>query len=147
MKAGFGDAVLLRDFVFDNSIIIAFVERWRLETHTFHMPWGECTITLQDVAYHLGLRADGNPVGGCFRDFQTWYHTGAWGLVERLLGSRPPAVVQQGAQRTEAFSLKLTWLRDRLRQMPPDASNPNTLRQYARCYIMLMIGGYLLTDK
>ncbi|QHN79316.1 uncharacterized protein DS421_19g669020 [Arachis hypogaea] len=92
-EAGFGDAVPLRDFMFDNAMITAFVERWRPETHTFYMPWGECTITLQDVVYHLGLRADGDPVGGCFRDFQAHYHTEAWELVECLLGARPPVVV------------------------------------------------------
>ncbi|RYR18767.1 hypothetical protein Ahy_B03g063379 [Arachis hypogaea] len=30
--------------------------------------------------------------------------------------------------------------------MPP-TDDPKILRQYARCYIMLLIGGYLLTDK
>ncbi|QHO03209.1 uncharacterized protein DS421_13g430370 [Arachis hypogaea] len=30
--------------------------------------------------------------------------------------------------------------------MPP-IDDPETLRQYARCYIMLLIGGYLMTDK
>ncbi|RYR16538.1 hypothetical protein Ahy_B04g073583 [Arachis hypogaea] len=41
----------------------------------------------------------------------------------------------------------MTWLRERVRQMPSDTTNPDTLQQYARCYIMLMIEGYLLTDK
>ncbi|KAL4275658.1 hypothetical protein AHAS_Ahas20G0129200 [Arachis hypogaea] len=70
---GFGDMVQLRDFVFDNSLITAFVEPWRPETCTFHLPWGECTITLQNVAYHLVLRTNREPVGGCLRDFQTWH--------------------------------------------------------------------------
>ncbi|QHN82001.1 uncharacterized protein DS421_20g691860 [Arachis hypogaea] len=60
---GFGDTVLLRDFTFDNSLISALVERWRPETHTFHLPWSEVTITLQEVVYHLDLRAHGNPIG------------------------------------------------------------------------------------
>ncbi|RYR43905.1 hypothetical protein Ahy_A08g040295 isoform B [Arachis hypogaea] len=44
------------------------------------MPFGECTITLQDVAYHLGLSIDGHYVSGCLIDFQTYIQGGrpAW---------------------------------------------------------------------
>ncbi|XP_020972977.1 serine/threonine-protein phosphatase 7 long form homolog [Arachis ipaensis] len=42
----------------------ALVERWRPKTHTFHLPYGECTITLEDVAMILGLQTDGLPVTG-----------------------------------------------------------------------------------
>ncbi|QHO21663.1 uncharacterized protein DS421_11g348690 [Arachis hypogaea] len=107
-EAGFGDTVPLRDFTFDNSLISALVERWRPETHTFHLSWGEVTITLQDVAYHLGLRAHGNPVGGCLHDFGRWYGTETWAMVEQLLGVRPPVAAQQAVQRKESFTLKLT---------------------------------------
>ncbi|RYQ99348.1 hypothetical protein Ahy_B07g087281 isoform B [Arachis hypogaea] len=43
-EAGFGHAVELRNFMLDNSLISAFVEQWRLETHSFHLPWDEVSI-------------------------------------------------------------------------------------------------------
>ena len=39
----------------DRSLLTALVDTWRPETHTFHLPCGEMTPTLQDVAYLLGL--------------------------------------------------------------------------------------------
>ncbi|KAI5447876.1 hypothetical protein KIW84_015355 [Lathyrus oleraceus] len=43
---------------------MALLERWRPETHTFHLPIGECTVTLEDVYMLLGLRIDGKAVNG-----------------------------------------------------------------------------------
>ena len=43
---------------------MAFVEQWRLETHTFHLPHGETTITLQDVEVLLGIPIDGEAIVG-----------------------------------------------------------------------------------
>jgi hypothetical protein len=46
----------------DSATLTALVDRWRLETHTFHLPCGETMVTLQDVAMILGLPIDGAPV-------------------------------------------------------------------------------------
>ena len=45
----FVDVAKLRHFKIDHHLVTALVERWRQNTHTFHLPIGECTITLEDV--------------------------------------------------------------------------------------------------
>ena len=48
----------------DHNLITAFVERWRPETHTFHLPHGETMITLQDVEVILGIPINGEAIVG-----------------------------------------------------------------------------------
>ncbi|RYQ90281.1 hypothetical protein Ahy_B09g096457 isoform B [Arachis hypogaea] len=71
-SAGLLHVARLNDYWFklDEPPISAFVEQWHPETHTFHMPFGECTVTLQDMAYQFGLPIDGFPVSGCLSDFE-----------------------------------------------------------------------------
>ena len=52
----------------DRDLITAAVERWRQETHSFHTPVGEMSITLQDVSCLLGLPINGYPVTGLSDD-------------------------------------------------------------------------------
>ncbi|MFQ6663924.1 hypothetical protein Gotur_031227 [Gossypium turneri] len=42
----------------DPKLISALIERWRPKTHTFYLPCGECTITLEDMQLQLGLPVD-----------------------------------------------------------------------------------------
>ena len=39
----------------DHELITAFIKRWHLETHSFHLSHGEMTITLQDVEVIMGM--------------------------------------------------------------------------------------------
>ncbi|XP_072058057.1 serine/threonine-protein phosphatase 7 long form homolog [Arachis hypogaea] len=47
-----------------SALLRALVERWRPETHTFHLPVSEVIVTLEDVSYILGLPVDREPVNG-----------------------------------------------------------------------------------
>ncbi|KAK5840888.1 hypothetical protein PVK06_009793 [Gossypium arboreum] len=42
------------------NLISTLTKRLCSETHTFYLPCGECTITLEDVALQLGLLVENN---------------------------------------------------------------------------------------
>jgi hypothetical protein len=50
-------------FPMDRALVTCLVDRWRPDTHTFHFPWGEMALTLQDVSCLLGLPLAGEAVG------------------------------------------------------------------------------------
>jgi hypothetical protein len=48
----------------DLTALTTLVDRRRPETHMFHLPCGETTVTLQDVTMILGLPIDDTPICG-----------------------------------------------------------------------------------
>lgn len=95
-------APILQDLSFDGvsrltgiqinwSLITVFIERWRPETHTFHLPIRECMISLHDVSCLFCLRVDGAAV----TSFTTV--EGGWGkIVEHVLGVFPSKEEESG---------------------------------------------------
>lgn len=63
-QMGFLGVSLIGNCRVDIGYMTAMVERWRPETHTFYLPHGEMTVTLEDVARLLGLPTRGLPVTG-----------------------------------------------------------------------------------
>ncbi|KAH1228572.1 Serine/threonine-protein phosphatase 7 long form [Glycine max] len=133
-STGFQHIALIKQYRINPALITALVERWRPKTHTFHLPWGECNITLKDVALHLGIRVDGRVVAG--PSFLHWDE-----LYDKLLGEVPPKNARKGA------ALKLTWLLSILRTPLPEEPTTHQLQYRRRAYIMYMIGGALIPDK
>jgi hypothetical protein len=70
----------------DAAALMTLVDRWRPETHTFHLPSGEITVTLQDVIMILGLPINGTPVCGMVSP------AGWRDSVGHAIGLRPPDV-------------------------------------------------------
>ncbi|MBA0734172.1 hypothetical protein Gogos_018115, partial [Gossypium gossypioides] len=48
----------------DPTLINALVERWRPETHPFHLTCDDCTITLENITLQLSLAVNGPFVTG-----------------------------------------------------------------------------------
>ncbi|KAL5154316.1 Serine/threonine-protein phosphatase 7 long form [Glycine soja] len=116
------------------ALISAFIERWRPETHTFHLRCGEATITLQDVSVLLGLRSDGAPLIGSTN--LVWAD-----LCEELLGVRP----QEGE--IEGSVVKLSWLAHHFSHINIDEGNVEQLQRFTRAWILRFIGGVLFVNK
>uniref|UniRef100_A0A9I9EH60 Aminotransferase-like plant mobile domain-containing protein n=1 Tax=Cucumis melo TaxID=3656 RepID=A0A9I9EH60_CUCME len=117
----------------DWHLITALLERWRPETHTFHMPVGECIITLQDVEVLVGLPADNEPVIGQMHD--DWLH-----VCQELLVVIPPPEQIRGQR------LSLTWLGAEFHELANDVDE-ETITRYARAYILQLMGGSIFADK
>ncbi|KAE8715749.1 putative respiratory burst oxidase-like protein H-like [Hibiscus syriacus] len=115
----------------EHVLISALIERWRPETHTFHLPCGEATITLEDVSMHLGLPVDGNMMCGMA--------DGDWqSMCIDYLGAAPPEF--------NGGRIALSWLKANFEVLNENASEDQA-KACARAYILRIIGGILMPDK
>ncbi|KAG8478257.1 hypothetical protein CXB51_028028 [Gossypium anomalum] len=131
--ARFGSVALIRTFDLRYDLISALVERWHPETHTFHLPCGECIVTLEDVALQLGLPIYGSPLTGVSAIAEPAT------LCYSLLGASP------GDDESNFSGLKFTWLKANFEHLPDNATEEE-LMCAARAYIMHIIGGVLMPD-
>ncbi|CAI0389530.1 unnamed protein product [Linum tenue] len=112
VDAGLFTVLPLVPFTGDSGLITTLVERWRPETSTFHMPFGEMMITLEDIATLTGLAIDGDAVvvdipDQDLRDMCLW----RLGRAPTNLGSSP---------------IRIAWLRETFDQLPHSASPETT---------------------
>ncbi|CAN6303876.1 unnamed protein product [Urochloa humidicola] len=97
--------------VMDGPLLTCFVDRWRPETHSFHLPCGEVTVGLQDVAMILGLPLEGQAVTGIIQS------DGWRDMVEAAIGLRPPEAAEGGREKKTA-GVSSAWLRQRVPAAP-----------------------------
>jgi len=88
----------------DHGLICAFVERWHEETSSFHLPFGEMTVTLDDVACLLHLPIDDRLLshGSISRDE-------AVELMETYLGSSTGDALKE-VQKTKGAHCRFSYL-------------------------------------
>lgn len=125
--------------VMDAAALTALVDRWRPETHTFHLPCGELTVTLQDVAMILGLPVNGHAVCGAVQP-EGWRD-----VVQGLLGIRPPEPGDDEKDK-KPTGVSSAWLSSNFSTCPEDADDI-VIERYARAWLWHLVGGYLFPDS
>ncbi|XP_058773864.1 protein MAIN-LIKE 1-like [Vicia villosa] len=92
----------------DTHLLSAFVERWHPETSSFHMPFGEMTITLDDVSCLLHVPIRGELVDP---DFVVTDYDAIHNAVELFGVSLSEASEEASSVRGPYY--KLDWLKQR----------------------------------
>ena len=118
----------------DHALVTSLVERWRLETHTFHFPTGKCTITLQDISLQLGLNVDGPPiVSPTMFDLED--------MCDTYLGVTPVK-----GESLIGSQVKLKWLRENMLLLSEEPTKEQ-LHGHCRAYILSLIRGVSMPDR
>ena len=128
---------------YDRALVTVMVMRWRPETHCFHLPFGEVTITLQDMQVLFGLHIDGDVVyiQDATRRIRPWRT-----LLETLTRCTIAPTDMDGASRVRIHSIT-SYLRDQLQVDPiRDATPVERVERIARLYMLVILGGILFPN-
>lgn len=122
------------------SIHISFCGKVAAETNTFHMPYGEITITLDDVCTILRIQVTGKSVSA--KSFST---KRAESLVTTVLGVTSDEAHQESSA-VRGYSMRLEWLSE-LFGMVSDIDPEPQIRCAARAYLLYIPGCTHFIDK
>ena len=129
------------DMEVDHALITALVERWRPETHTFHLPYGKMGITLQDIEVMLGILVDGLPVTG--RTDLKWNE-----VCRDLLGHEPLPVIPNSNKSTfTGARIKYKWLDAQFAAPLAADVDDEVVQQNALYHLLVRMGALLFMDK
>jgi hypothetical protein len=120
------------------SVTTAFVDRWRPETHNFHLPCGEMSVLMEDVAHILLLRLDGPVVSGTI-------NTENWKDLVYQFTSRYHSEPEEGKKEKKTIGVSSNWLHQRFNRCPQNAAD-DVVERYARVWLWHMVACFLLPD-
>nr|XP_045090328.1 uncharacterized protein LOC120976102 [Aegilops tauschii subsp. strangulata] len=128
-------------------LVSALADRWRPETHSFHLQTGEMTATLEDVSLITGLAIDGMPL--CMStDSDGWREQ-----MIALIGMAPTeaeADVEEGEEpkkkERKAAGAAFTWIQANFAHCPADATD-DVIQTHARVYMWHVVSRTLFPDS
>ncbi|CAN0907461.1 Protein MAIN-LIKE 1, partial [Linum grandiflorum] len=122
----------------DYGLLEAFIERWQPDTNSFHLPFGEMTITLHDVRYILQV-----PIRGkCLRDGDQASLRAEMASLLGLSEIDLDTVCLPGT--------KANWIKSNAICVPAMLKRVQTAQSpedEAKIYLMCLLGTNLLPDK
>ena len=121
----------------DHGLITTLVERWLPKTHTFHMPHGEVTITLQDVEVLLRLPINGEAIIGSMQ--KEWENV-CWDFLSFL-------PINDERKQLNGQRILIKWLLEQVADPLPPNAEEDQLHKYTRCYILALLGDIIFVDK
>ncbi|QHO20187.1 uncharacterized protein DS421_11g335700 [Arachis hypogaea] len=132
---GFQHVLRIGEMRGHSVLLSALVERWRPETHTFHLPVGEVMVTLEDVIHILGLQVNGEPV--TVRSDSSYQF-----LVDNCVAcfGRQP-----GPDDHVLGKVNLHWVRQCRDSEPCDTQE--SIERYVRAHIFCVLGTVVFPDK
>ncbi|KAK9088474.1 hypothetical protein Scep_027556 [Stephania cephalantha] len=97
----------------NKEVISAFVERWQPKTNTFHLPFGEMSISLEDVSMLLKIPITGKVVAvENFARYTGESRSNAIKLVSKLLGVSIEDVKDE-VNISKGLTVRKCWLKSR----------------------------------
>ncbi|XBI25277.1 hypothetical protein VPH35_050241 [Triticum aestivum] len=128
-------------------LVSALVDRWRPETHSFHLRTGEMTVTLEDVSLITGLAIDGRPL--CMStDSDGWREQ-----MIALIGMAPTKAeddVEEGEEKKKrerkAAGAAFTWIQNNFATCHPDVTD-DVIQTHARVYMWYIVSRTLFPDS
>ena len=140
-RSGLAPLITCSHRVASRPMLSAFCERWQSETTTFHLPFGEMTITLDDVASILHI-----PITGSMISFsQPIRVDDANALLVELLGTTDVEASRETEQ-CHSPLVRLLWLRDNFSTIT-DVSSDDDIEFATRAFLLHLVGCTLFADK
>jgi len=123
--------------VIDKGLLSAFVERWQRDTNTFHLPFGEMSISLDDVSCLLHI-----PIMGRFPICYNLEFGEAAEVLVDLLG------VQSSDGKKEMRHLRWQHVRlSLLRDVYEQSCEAGMWEYAARAYLLHLVGCTIFANK